>query len=554
MQRSYSAQAVVSIASVLRATMGVAGMAGLPMALVPLMAVPQLALAQNKIKDAAPFHAVVTAELANVHAGNYDSYYTVVSATKGAVLVVDGEDARWSRVAYAGDWPAFVKPGDGMYDAASSTFTLSKASTLLAYSTDNPQHCWQSLLPDSKPAASGTKLKVLGTIKNTGGELVGYKVVAPEGARGYVESRILRRATKEEIEAQKARGLLPVLPATSPTAPPATTPGVKPTTSTPPAAAPAGTKPATPDRSLLEPIKPATDGSKPTTPTTTPPTATPPASSPTSTPSATPTTPAVTDHGLGNPANPPTATPGTPDPTTPTTPTTPPTPTKQQRHAASLEQIEAAYKLLGTRKADDFGAEYDQLLAEINKTIGELGDTPVDSQRKKQLQLRADVLKLRIDIRDSLKSVEASKRGLNSDIQKAQQVVDAADKSRVYTLVGTLASSTVYDGKAMPLMYRIVSAGTGAPTTLGYLKPEAAFKLESKVGQIIGVVGEAAYDETLKLNIVQPARVDLLDSPTGTTLPTLQPTTLPTPILSDPAKTSRPAGGPTAPKPVDVVK
>ncbi len=530
MHRSHSA---LVISSVLRASMVVAG---LPVA---LSLTSQVANAQNKIKDVAPYHAIVTAERASVRAGNYDSYYAIADATKGTMLMVDGEDATWSRVAYTGDWAAFVKPSDGTLDAAGSTFTLSKASTLLAYSVVNPQFCWQSLLPDSKPAASGTKLKVLGAVKNTGGEVVGYKVAAPDGARGFVESRVLRRATKDEIEAQKAKGTLPATPTTTPAAAPTAAPVAKPSPATPPATG--GTKPTEADRTLLEPLKPANNDSKPT------PVATPPAT-PTPTPAPTPT---VIDTSVEKTTTPPAAAPAE----TPDKPAIPPVPSKHQRQAASLEQIEAAYKLLGTRKADDFGAEYDQLLAEINKTIGELGDTPVDTQRKKQLQLRADVLKLRIDIRDSLKSVEASKRGLNTDIQKAQQIVNEADKSRVYSLIGTLASSSVYDGKAMPLMYRIVSAGTGAPTTLGYLKPEGAFKLEGKVGQIIGVVGEAAYDETLKLNIVQPARVDVLTSPTGTTLPTLQPTTLPAPspaapALPDPSKTARPTGA----KPIDVVK
>lgn len=542
MHRSHSA---LVISSVLRASMVVVG---LPMA---LSLTSQVATAQNKIKDTAPYHAIVTAERASVRAGNYDSYYAVADATKGTMLMVDGEDATWSRVAYTGEWAAFVKPSDGTLDASGGTFTLSKVSTLLAYSVVNPQFCWQALLPDSKPAAGGTKLKVLGSVKNTSGELVGYKVAAPEGARGFIESRVLRRATKEEIDAQKAKGTLPAVPAA--------TPAVKPTPATPPAATPATPKPAPttpgPDRTLLEPIKPANNDSKPTPAPTPAPGATPPAPTPAAVPPGVVPTPTVIDTSLANPSNPPAANPAEPTDTPPTA--TPPTPSKHERQAASLEQIEAAFKLLGTKKADDFGAEYDQLLAEINKTIGELGDTPLDTQRKKQLQLRADVLKLRIDIRDSLKAVEASKRGLNTDIQKTQQIINEADKSRVYTLIGTLDSSGVYNGKAMPLMYRIVSAGTSAPTTLGYLKPDATFKLESKVGQLIGVVGEAAYDETLKLNIVQPARVDVLGSPTGTTLPTLQPTTLPAPTpnpiapaFPDPSKAAKPASA----RPLDIVK
>ena len=500
--------------------------------------------AQSRIKAIEPYYAVVDHERASVRAGNHDSFYVVADAARGTLVLVDGEDATWSRVAYAEGWPAFAKASEGTYDAASQTFTLNKPSTLLAFSVINPQFCWQSLLPDNKPAPSGTKLKVLGEIKS-GDQVIGYKVAAPEGARGYIESRSLRRATKAEIDAAKPKAVTPPTPAL------AATPAPTPTT-------PAPTTPA-PDRSLVDPQVPT-----PTNPTTTP-AATPgtPAAQPATDPNA--PKPEVIPQTVPNPAG---ATPPAPGQTdTPTAPTTPPTtapeppkpaePTPAQRKAATLEGIEKSFKAMNSSQTDMFTAEYDQLLAEINKAIGELGDTAGDQARRRQLQLRADILKLRIDLRDSLRKNEEIKRGLNQDIVKASQAVAEAQKNRVYTLVGTLQASSVYDGTDLPLMYRVVSAGTESTTTLGYIRPEPSLKLESMVGRLVGVVGEASLDPTLKLNIVRPVRVDVVGEAGSDALPTLNPTVLPRPTpeqkpaLPNPA-TRQPTPTPGAPK--DVIK
>jgi hypothetical protein len=233
---------------------------------------------------------------------------------------------------------------------------------------------------------------------------------------------------------------------------------------------------------------------------------------------------------------------------------TPPAPRPVDRKTATLEQLEAAFTKVNGKDADIFTAEYDSLLAEINKTIGELGDGPVDLQRKRQLQLRADVLKLRIGVRDSLRKSEEAKRALNSEITSASAVVAEAERSRVYNLVGTLATSSVYDGKNLPVMYRVVSADTKAPLTLGYINPEQDPSLASKVGQLVGVIGEPIVDPVLKVAIIRPVRVDIVgQGSTSPALPLLQPTAVPRsePAPSTPAPTST---TPAPVKPVEIVK
>lgn len=488
-----------------------------------LAACPAVVLAQTgKIKAVEPYYAVVVAERASVRAGDHDSYYVVTDATKGQFLRVDGEDARWSRVSYLADWPAFVKASDGSFDVATKSFTLSKPATLMAFSVVSPDHPWQALLSGDRTTASGTKLKVLGEVKDSSGQVKGYKVVAPEGAQGFVETRNLRKASKDEVDAAKAKGLLG-----SPSATPAASPAVAPPTpaaatpSSTPASTPGETKP-TPgvkpepgaDRSLVEPQKPVGPESAPTPgQPATQPNPEQPSATPVAIPGAQPNTPSTIPQGSDPNAKP-------TDPVKPAEPVKR-EPTAAERHAATLTQIDEAFRKLSAKETDLFTAEYDQLIAEINKTVAGLGTSPNDEGIKKQLQLRGDMLKLRVDLRDSMKTVEESRRKLNESIVKTSKVVAEAEKSKVYTAVGTLSSSDVYDGKNLPKMYRVVSADTGSPVTLGYLKPEAALMLESKLGQVVGVIGEAAVDPTLKLNIITPVRVDIVGQTGSGELPTI---------------------------------
>jgi hypothetical protein len=544
---------LISLSSLLVNASPLAAFAGLAV-------IPSVALAQKGVKQMEPTYYVVTAERANVRAGNHDSLYVVAEVKKGDIITVDGQDNTWTRVVYNSDWPAFVGASEGSYDAATQTFTLSKPSTLLAYSVINPQYCWQALLPENKPLASGSKLKVQGEIKDAAGTLKGYRVNAPEGSRGFIESRSLTPATKEQADAHRAKIGAPAPAPTAPAQPATPAPTPTPT----PTPTPAGTNPGTPstDRSLVEPTVPPTPGSQPTNPVT------PPATAPGATPTATAPggQPTVIDQ-QSDPNKPATAptNPATPaNPTDGSTPAATPPAKAKDRTTASLEQIETAFAKVNSRDADIFTAEYDSLLAEINKTIGELTDSPVDAQRKRQLQLRADVLKLRIGVRDSLKASEEAKRSLNTEITAASKVIAEAEKSRVYNLVGMLTASSIYDGKNLPVMYRVVSADAKVPTTLGYIDPAQDPTLASKVGQLVGVIGEAIVDPTLKIAVIRPVRVDLVGAGSGSpNLPLLQPTQITRPAAEPvkpvpaavPAPTTAPASTEKAPpKPVDIIK
>ncbi len=57
-------------------------------------------------------------------------------------------------------------------------------------------------------------------------------------------------------------------------------------------------------------------------------------------------------------------------------------------------------------------------------------------------------------------------------------------------------------------MLRLQDPGTGR--TVAYLEPDRHFDLTGMLGQLIGIMGDRAYDPALRLNLISPRRIDLL--------------------------------------------
>src|SRR5205085_9571805 len=84
----------------------------------------------------------------------------------------------------------------------------------------------------------------------------------------------------------------------------------------------------------------------------------------------------------------------------------------------------------------------------------------------------------------------------------------ALESSAEYVAVGRVAASTIYDGKGLPKMLRVQDAASGR--TLAYLQPDEQYELVNLIGNLVGIVGDKTYDGSLRLNIIQPHRIDIL--------------------------------------------
>lgn len=408
--------------------------------------------ASAQLKDVTPYHAVVTADATPLRCADITGAYRVAELAKDQVVVVDGESPDWSRVAYPPKTGAFVRAEEARLDGAD--ITLSAPSKLrAANAVSGFAASWKSLLADPLPA--GTTLKLLETIKGDDGAVQGYRVIAPDKARGYISPSALRRATDVEVAAYRKSIGAPVEPAPARTA----TPEPAPAQGQPAERAPQ-TKPA--DNTLLTPITP--EGQPGTAPEP---------------------APTVVEQ---KPVQPEAATP-------------------PARAVGSLEALEASFQKV--RKEPVLEAEIDPLMSEIERTI-EATDRTKYPRRHAQLVQRRDYLKLQVDYRDRLRTLEEAKRRIEDARGQSQQRLAELEAQRVYTVVGQLLPSNVYDGKDLPLMYRLQAVGGVVPRTLGYLKPQEQLQLPAKLGMVVGVIGQANLDPSLRLNIFDAVRVDVL--------------------------------------------
>lgn len=181
-----------------------------------------------------------------------------------------------------------------------------------------------------------------------------------------------------------------------------------------------------------------------------------------------------------------------------------------ERPKSQWERLEAAFE--NVRKQPVESAEYTALIGEFQAAVDKMSDTGPDASLRRRLSQRLEFLKLQVDIQDAARRVSEAKQQLTADEQRLAERMQDVERTRQYTIVGRLSASTVYDGKRLPLMFRIMAVGGQSSRTLAYIKPDEKLKIEEKLGQVVGVLGEARMDPTLKSNVITPLRIDTLEA------------------------------------------
>lgn len=410
-----------------------------------------------------PEFVAVAGPDAVLRCGPTASHYVIAELEPGQVLAAYGEAGEYRLVGYPPGLSAFVNGSVVELDATGTTARLTRPSRLKAANLHyGLRGSWKSAL--ERPLLAGTPLRVLESIEATDGETY-YRVEAPSTARAFVLADSLRPATREEVTAFLALRRAPAgqLPQPSDAVPADQTPPNRP--NEPP------------------PTQPATAGQ---------PAAGTPAAGlpPTLDPRPRPTQPQATEPSQSQPAQ-------------------PSQPSPRARLAAQIRELESVYVQVMAQPILE--AECEEAMAEFRRLLEQIEPTPETAPLRARLQQRLDLLALRVELRRELVALAEARQSVDQRVAELARHVAQLDRSRQYTIVGRLAPSTVYDGKRLPLMYRVQSVGDAVPRTLGYLRPdETDDELGSMLGQIVGVVGRAELDRSLSLRIVQPERVDLL--------------------------------------------
>lgn len=416
--------------------------------------------------EASPF--VVTGDDVFVRSGPADSYYPVTKFRRGTVVKAMDRTNRYFRVRTEG--PAFAELFGYIRYPASETewFRLSadgrsgvalEANDLVAPNLatgHRPKDSWKRMLR----IRPNDRFEVIETTREE--KFVTHKVKLPTTAEVWISERFLRPATATEAAALLAPvGGGPVLArneerTAAPSAVPAATPRpVAPGTMPAPAAA----TPVTPAPSV-----PAEAEAVIVVETTTP------------------------EVEMGAPTG---VSDQTADP--------------ERSPKERLAGLEAAYARLQAEPLES--AEVEPLralyleLAE-SAAVTHPGQARYASARADQLAMWAQLQARRARLADL-----ESKVGVT-----AAEATDgrlAAEVTGGYVAVGRLASSTIFAGDRLPRLLRLQDAATGR--TIAYVRPDdRGFDLDGMLGQLIGVVGTRTYDRGIRLNVIEPKRIDLL--------------------------------------------
>ena len=406
---------------------------------------------------------VVTRNDVYVRAGPADSYYPFGRLQAGDVVKVTGEKFNWARVVTVGEpfeeffgFIRYPRNDTGRFrlaDDGQTGRTLGRLDLLAPnLNTLNPRDSWRRVLL----LEADVEVAVLETIE-TDREIV-QKVVLPEEAEGWISASFLQPASARQIAAWEAarRGeeLPPEPPAEgAPDAPDAAAGQVQ----EEPAALEMGSPTAS---GAAEPIRPEPVQQTPV---------------------------------------------GSPEPRLPR-------PVMDEAQApeqpvnefqARLENLEETFKQL--RREPMETAEVMPLrhlyLQLAEDSAGERAVQRFASTRARQLELWAEIQNQQLEL-------TMLRKRLQLTAEEAHAVRTAMEMRASYAGVGKLGVSTIYDGRNLPKLFRLQDPGTGR--TIAYLRPDKGFDLLGMLDQLIGVVGEKTYDGSLRLNIIEPRRIDLL--------------------------------------------
>lgn len=504
------------------------------MTFVGLLILAIVATTANAQNTNASTPHVVTGDDVYVRSGAGDSYYPFGRVQRGDIVRVVSEKHGWARIEISGPTFAeyfgylrYVKANGDQFTMnrdgrTGRTLGQTEVRAPNLYTKYRPRDSWKSLTR----VGANTELEVLERIE-TDHEIF-YKVRLPQRITGFVSQSLLKPATARDIEAWEAHHRArtaantdkPATPAVV-TTPPASTPEhtgdtiAKETTGVAANDTLGATRDEATTRAPATPVITSTDEiaantlddmadeairtveNTLTSPTTTPKTIT----------SLDP--PAVVEMG---------------DSTTRSgvRPTLDPTrsavvddvPTKSdvlgieektlRTPHDDLADIEDAYRRL--QQVDIRTAE----VLPLRNLYERLADETTTSHPgvSRYAKARAQQLGIWADLQVRRRELDQLARQAKMTESEARQVRLAIETTGDYVAVGRLLVSSVYDGHGLPRLFRLQDPGTGR--TIAYLRPDDGFNLTDMLDQLIGIVGRKTFDKGIRLNVITPARIDLL--------------------------------------------
>ena len=176
-----------------------------------------------------------------------------------------------------------------------------------------------------------------------------------------------------------------------------------------------------------------------------------------------------------------------------------------ERAAPTADQLVASYDAVVREQIED--AELDPLIEEFRGAVASASD----ERQRARLAARLDLLEIRRDLQQDLRAVTSASQRAAMERDAIDRLVIDWRSRPAYTVVGRLMASALYDGRRLPLMYRLQSLDGPGGRTIAYILPNVELDLNAKVGGVVGVVGDARRDRTIKVRLIEPVRIDVLE-------------------------------------------
>jgi hypothetical protein len=174
--------------------------------------------------------------------------------------------------------------------------------------------------------------------------------------------------------------------------------------------------------------------------------------------------------------------------------------------SASLDDLESAWATFQAKEQDERALGDYAELRDRYLVLASASDSSAATRHR--AKLRAEQILLQTEIQSRLLELRRMQEQNLMDLQAIREIREVMESRGDFDAVGRLNASLVYDGRRLPLLYRLQEPGEGA--TVAYLVPTRDFSLAELTGQLVGVSGDLRYDEALRLNIITPRRVDIL--------------------------------------------
>lgn len=459
--------------------------------------------------------AVVVDDQTHVRVGSAPSFYCIAKLKAGQMVkVIDEDKYRYSPIALTG--PTFKRcfgyirqpHGEAALLRISpdqkTGVALGRVEVVGAFldeRTDEfvpgPDYSWKklALVPVEK------SIQILETIELEG-ETV-YRVAMPDNGRAWINSTRLRRATPEETNAWNA-SVKKDAPKTGDN--PAAQPGQRPLVESPrtaqrsePEQTGAGGAPTDTGMQDTETAQPALAQTEQDVPPVTEPAA----AGPDTATAAQPSQPEESAEGAASTGDREESGSQAAAPQGEPEPEPAPETSAAEEAQEALKNLEAIFEQLRQEPVET--AEVDPLKA----LYQELAD---NQEAPEAIRHRAGQRARQLDVWSSIqrRKIELARAQARSEVttEQAEAVRLAILHAREYAAVGRLDASTIYDGRRLPLLFRLQDPGTGR--TIAYVQPSEDFELVTMLGQLVGIAGDIVYDGGLRLNLIKPRQIDAL--------------------------------------------